>query len=147
MRISQRIHIDREPKEVFALIGDPARYPDFLVGMTRWKPVSEETQGVGARFRVLMKVGSIEVGGIVEVTRWEEPVCIEWTAQQGVRQSGRWLLDPDDGGTDLRLEIDYDIGGGLTGKLVERIAARTIARNSWATLLAARRLVEVDEAG
>jgi ribosome-associated toxin RatA of RatAB toxin-antitoxin module len=147
MRVSQRIYIDREPKEVFALVGDPSRYPDFLVGLTKWKPVTEETQGVGARFRTLMKVGSIEVGGTVEVTRWEEPACIEWTSSQGVAQSGRWLLEAADGGTDLRLEIDYDIGGGLVGRLVDRLAAKTIARNSWATLLAVRRLVEVDEAG
>lgn len=144
-RISQHIRVEREPKEVFALIGDPARYPIFLIGMTRWKPVTDKTQGVGARFRVLMKVGAVEVGGIVEVTRWEEPVCIEWTSQQGVRQGGRWLLEDADGGTDLGLEIDYDIGGGRAGRLVERIAARTVARNSWATLLAARRIIEAGE--
>ena len=143
MRISQRIRIEREPKHVFALVGDPERYPSLLAGMTTWKPVSGQTHGVGARFRTLMKVGSVEVGGIVSVARWEEDSCIEWIAEKGVRQSGRWTLTPaGDGGTELRLEIDYDIGGGLVGKLVERIAARTIARNMWATLLAARRIVE-----
>ena len=145
MRVSQRIHIDREPKEVFALLSDTPRYPEFLTAMTRWKPMSEKTQGVGARFRILMKVGSVEVGGIVEVTRWDEDACIEWSAVQGVRQAGRWLVTPSDGGTDFRVEIDYDIGGGLVGKLVERIAARTITRNLWATLLGARRIIEAGD--
>lgn len=144
MRVTQTIHIDRDPKEVFELVGDPTRYPDFLVGMTKWQPLSDPSTGVGARYRTLMKVGAVEVGGVVEVTRWEEPVCIEWSAHQGVRQSGRWLLAPVDGSTELRLEIDYDIGGGLIGKLVERLAAKTIARNAWASLLAARRIIEVD---
>ena len=145
MRISQRISIERPPADVFKLIGDPARYPSFLVGMTTWRPVTALSQGVGAKFRTLMKVGSVEVGGVVEVVRWEDDVCIEWTATQGVRQSGRWLLSPSDGGTELRIEIDYDIGGGPIGRLVERLGARTIARNMWATLLAARRIVEVEE--
>lgn len=145
MRVEQTIHIDAEPKQVFELIADPSRYPEFLAGMTTWKPLSDPTVGVGARFRQLMKVGSVEVGGVVEVTRWEEPVCIEWSSVQGVRQSGRWLLAPIDGTTELRFEIDYDIGGGPIGKLVERIAAKTIARNAWASLLAARRLIEIDE--
>ena len=145
MRVAQTIHIDAEPKETFELIGDPSRYPEFLAGLTKWKPLSDPPVGVGARYRQLMKVGSVEVGGVVEVTRWEEPICIEWTAVQGVRQSGRWLLAPIDGTTELRFEIDYDIGGGIIGKLVERIAAKTIARNVWASLLAARRIVETDE--
>ncbi len=145
MRVAQTIHIEREPKEVFALVGDPARYGDFLAGMTTWKPLTEPSTGVGARYRTLMKVGSVEVGGVVEVMRWEEPVCIEWSASQGVRQGGRWLLAPVDGTTELRLEIDYDIGGGLVGRLVERLAAKTIARNAWASLLAARRIIEVED--
>jgi ribosome-associated toxin RatA of RatAB toxin-antitoxin module len=145
MRVVQTIHIDGEPKEVFTLVGDPDRYQTFLAGITRWKPLTSPATGVGARYRTLMKVGAVEVGGVVEVTRWDEPVCIEWTAHQGVRQSGRWLLEAADGGTDLRFEIDYDIGGGLVGALVERIAAKTIARNMWASLLAARRLVEAGD--
>lgn len=145
MRVAQTIHIDREPKEVFVLISDPSRYPEFLAGITTWKPLSDPSTGVGARYRTLMKVGSVEVGGVIEVTRWDEPICIEWSAVQGVRQSGRWLLAPVDGTTELRFEIDYDIGGGLIGRFVERLAAKTIARNVWASLLAARRIVESEE--
>lgn len=145
IRHSQKIKIERPPADVFKLIGDPARYPSFLAGMTTWKPVTEQTQGVGARFRILMKVGSVEVGGIVEVNRWEDDVCIEWTAVQGLRQSGRWLLSPIDGGTELSIELDSDIGGGIIGRFVERLAARTVIRNLWATLLAARRIIENEE--
>jgi len=143
MRVSQKIHIDRPPADVFKLIGDLPQHPDFLVG-TVWKPVSTQTHGVGARYRVLMKVGSVQVGGVVEVVRWEDDALIEWEAVQGVRQTIRWLLSPSAGGTELQIEVDYDIGGGFIGGIVERIAARTIARNLWASLLAARRLVEQD---
>lgn len=142
-RVSQKVRIDRDPKEVFALVGNPARYPEFLTAMTRWKPASDRIEGVGARFRVLMKVGSVEVGGIVEVDRWDEDACISWQAVKGLRQTGRWLLTPAGGGaTDLTLEVSYDVGGGAIGQLVERIAARTVSRNLRATLLAARRLIE-----
>jgi len=144
MHISQKIRIERPPADVFKLIGDPARHQSFLAGATTFKPVTAQTQGVGARFRVLMKVGSVEVGGIVEIDRWEDDVVIEWTTVQGVHQTGRWLLAPTDGGTELTFELDYDIGGGPVGWLVERIASRTLARNLWASLLAARRIVEAE---
>ena len=145
MRISQKVRIDRPPADVFKLIGDQTRHQSFLAGATTFKPVTEQTQGVGARFRVLMKVGSVEIGGIVEISRWEDEAIIEWTSVQGVRQTGRWLLQPVDGGTELTFQLDYDIGGGPVGWLVERIAARTLAMNLWASLLAARRIVEAQE--
>lgn len=145
MQLAQKIRIEAEPKEVFALVGDPTRYPQFLAGMTTWKQLSAGPPGVGSQFRTLMKVGSVEVGGVVEVDRWDESEFISWHSETGVRQTGAWRLEPVEGGTELRLEIGYDVGGGPIGWLTERLAARTMARNMWATLLACRRLVEESE--
>jgi len=145
MRLEQHIRIDAKPEDVFALVGNPARYPEFLTSITQWKPVSKQTRGVGARFRVLAKVGAVQVGGIVEVDEWDEGERISWTWKQGVHQSGAWSLKQVDGATELTLEISSDIGGGVVGRLVERIAARSLARTLWATLLAARRIVESED--
>jgi ribosome-associated toxin RatA of RatAB toxin-antitoxin module len=142
MKIRKSIEIERKPEEVFELVDDPARYPEFFVGITRWEPRSEVRRGVGAKYRVLMKVGSIEAGGIVRVTDRSEPRGIEWVAERGIRQEGRWRLEPSDSGTVLTLEIDYDLSGGPVGALVERLTGRIVGRNMWATLLAARRLLE-----
>ena len=67
-RLRQGILIERKPADVFGLISDPARYPDFFTGITRWEPRSSKRRGLGARFRVLMRVGSIEAGGTVRIT-------------------------------------------------------------------------------
>jgi ribosome-associated toxin RatA of RatAB toxin-antitoxin module len=145
MRIRKSIEIDRKPEEVFELVDDPARYPEFFVGITRWEPRSQKRRGVGARYRVLMKVGSIEAGGIVRVTHRAEPKAIKWKAETGIRQEGRWQLRPSGSGTKLSLEVGYDLSGGVVGSLVERLTARIVGRNMWATLLAARRLLETEE--
>ena len=144
IRLTQRILIDAKPKEVFALISDPSRYPDFFVGITRWKPMTKQKRGQGARYRVLMAVGSIEAGGTVNVERWDENVLITWGSEAGVEQSGRWELHPTDAGTELLLQIEFALSGGPVGWAVERLAGRTVARNMWATLLAARRLIELE---
>ena len=143
IRLTQRILIDEGPKKVFALISDPSRYPDFFVGITRWKPMTKKKRGRGARYRVLMAVGSIEAGGTVKVERWDENVLITWGSEAGVEQRGRWELHPTDGGTELLLQIEFALSGGPVGWAVERLAGRTVARNMWATLLAARRLIEL----
>jgi ribosome-associated toxin RatA of RatAB toxin-antitoxin module len=146
MKIKKSIDIDRDQETVFQLVDDPGRYPEFFSGITKWEPRSKKLRGVGARYRVLMKVGSIEAGGIVRVTQWTEPKAIKWEAERGVRQQGRWQLRGNGaGGTRLTLEIDFDLSGGPVGALVERLAGRIVARNMWATLLAARRILELED--
>jgi ribosome-associated toxin RatA of RatAB toxin-antitoxin module len=142
MEISRSIVIDRAPQEVFALVDEPSRYPEFFIGITRWEPMTKKLKGVGAKYRVLMAVGSIEAGGVVRVVERKKPKLIRWEAEQGIHQSGRWTLEPSDEGTRLSLEVDFDLSGGPVGALVARMTGRIVRRNMWATLLAARRILE-----
>jgi ribosome-associated toxin RatA of RatAB toxin-antitoxin module len=140
--IRRGISIDAERGDVFELVDDPGRYPEFFVGITKWEPRSKKLRGVGARYRVLMQVGSIEAGGTIVVKRRRVNELIEWRYEQGIHQEGRWKLRELDGATELTLEVRYDLSGGVVGRLVEQITGRIVERNLWATLLAARRLLE-----
>jgi ribosome-associated toxin RatA of RatAB toxin-antitoxin module len=142
--IRRSIVVEAEPADVFELVDDPGRYPEFFVGITSWEPRSKKLRGVGARYRVLMQVGSIEAGGTVAVTRRRTNELIAWRYEQGIRQEGRWRLRPVDRGTELTLEVRYDLSGGPVGLLVEQLTGRIVERNLWATLLAARRILEAD---
>jgi ribosome-associated toxin RatA of RatAB toxin-antitoxin module len=144
IRLQRRLLVEREPEEVFRLLSDPARYPEFIVGITRWRPLSGDRRGPGARYRILMRVGSIEAGGVVRVGRWEENRLIEWTSERGIHQTGRWDLQPAASGTEVRLTLEFDLSGGPVGWLVERLAGRMVSRNMYATLLAVRRLLEYE---
>jgi ribosome-associated toxin RatA of RatAB toxin-antitoxin module len=144
IRLQRGLLIERDPEAVFELLSDPAGYPEFMTGLTRWRPLSRKKRGTGARFRVLMQVGSIEAGGIVKVVRWEENRLIEWTSERGVHQTGRWGLHPVASGTEVKLTLQFDVSGGVIGRLVERLAGRMVSRNMYATLLAVRRLLEYE---
>ena len=147
LTLRRAIDINRDAGAVFGLISDPARYPEFLVGITKWQLCSEKKRGLGASFRVLMRVGSIEAGGTVKVTDWQEPRTIAWRSERGVHQQGRWTVTPhEDGSTGLALEIGYDLGGGPVGWLVERVVGRIVAGNVHASLLTARRILTFDQA-
>ena len=143
--IVQKIAIEQDLDQVWDLISDPDRYPDFFKGLTRWTLLSEQP-GLGARYRVLMQVGSIEAGGTVSVTEWRTAESIRWESEQGIHQRGSWRLRPVTGATDVTLTISFDLSGGPVGRVVEILAGRIVARNMWATLLAARRLLESDRA-
>lgn len=136
--------IDRPTSEVFAVISDPGRLAEFFAGLTRWIPLTEQTQGVGARFRVLMKVGSVEAGGVAQITEWDPERIIAWEGVSGVRQRGAWRLRPLTGGTEVRLELEFDVGGWVIGRLVDRLVARIVGRNLVATLRGLRRILEYE---
>lgn len=140
--IRRSIAIEAPLRKVFDLVDDPGRYTEFFVGMTKWEPRSKKRRGVGAKYRVLMQVGSIEAGGTIRVTERVLNESIEWTWEQGIHQSGRWKVEDADGGTQLTLEVRYDLSGGPLGRVVEHLSGRIVERNLWATLLAARRLLE-----
>jgi uncharacterized membrane protein len=142
--IRRSVLIERDLADVFRLISDPDRYREFLTGITRWEPRSRKLRGEGAKFKVLMKVGAAEAGGLVRVTEWKESETIAWEAEQGIDHRGRWLVKPAKGGTSLELEIAYQLPGPF-GRLVERLAGRTVGRNMAATLLAARRVLEYED--
>lgn len=144
--IRRSIVVDAPAERVFELVDDPSCYPEFFVGITEWQPRARKRRGVGAKYRVLMQVGSIQAGGTIVVTKRVPGRLIEWTHEQGIHQEGRWTLRPLDPGTELTLEVRYDLSGGPVGRLVEHLSGRIVERNLWATLLAARRLLEAEGA-
>ena len=145
MNISRSVLIERPPRDVFRLVSDLEQGPDWFVGITRWDPRSKARKGIGAKYRVLVRIGSIEAGGTLAVTEWEPPRTIAWESVDGIRQRGRLRLRKSGPGTELSLEISYDLPG-FGGWLAARLAGRAIARDMTATLLAARRILEFEDA-
>ena len=72
MRVQAQIDVSAPQELVWEMITDPSRYLHFMAGLTRWEVVSKNPKGLGARYRTLMRVGSAEVGGLVEVVEWDE---------------------------------------------------------------------------
>ena len=145
MELARSVLIRRDVDEVWALVSDVSRYPDFFRGVTRWQPCSEQVSGVDACYRVLMQVGSIEAGGTICTTEWLEGERIAWRSSRGTEQWGSWRLEPVADGTRLTLRIGFALRGPFRFP-VERLAGRIVGRNLFATLLAARRLIEMPAA-
>jgi len=144
VRVAARTEVAASPDVVWAFVSNPARYLEFMSGITRWEVTGEHARGVGARYRMLMQVGSAEVGGLVEVVEWQDRRDIAWTSVTGLDQRGRWRLrERSDGGTAVELRLAYGVAGaGLTGWLAERIAARTVERNLRQSVTRLTRMVE-----
>jgi uncharacterized membrane protein len=147
MRVSASAVIAAAPERVWAVVSDPERALSFMSGVTRWEVASEEPAGLGARYRILLRVGSAEIGGLVEVVEWDRPRELAWTSVTGIDQRGRWRLrDAGEGRTRVELRLAYGVAGsGLTGWIAERIAAPTVSGHLRRTLRRLKRMVEQDQ--
>jgi uncharacterized membrane protein len=144
MRLNESVVISASPKQVWDYLSEPSNYLHFMSGITRWEVVGEQRNGVGARYRMLMRVGSAEVGGLIEVVEWTPERDMAWSSVTGVDQRGRWRLrETDDGRTRVEFRFAYGVAGaGLSGMIAERVAAPTISRHVRRSLHQLKRQVE-----
>jgi uncharacterized membrane protein len=147
MRVGARIQVSAPADAVWSFIADPSRYLHFMSGITRWEVESEDPTGLGARYRMLMRVRSAEIGGLVEIVEWEEPRDLAWVSVTGIDQRGRWRLrERQFGRTDVEFRLSYGVAGsGLLGWLAERVAAPTVSDHLRRTLQQLKRQVEHEQ--
>jgi acyl-CoA synthetase (AMP-forming)/AMP-acid ligase II/carbon monoxide dehydrogenase subunit G len=136
MRVEKTAEIDASREEIWERIADPCAYPRFVTGVTRLERKSEEPeQGLGARYTVRFRVGSADVGGLVEIVEFDEPADLAWTSVTGIDQRLRWRLrEQDDGTTLVTLRLAYDAPGGVLATLSEQVSRPMVARNLEQTL-------------
>jgi uncharacterized membrane protein len=147
MRVHADIDVAAPPGTVWEFIIDPTRYLHFMAGMTRWEIAGDRPTGLGARYRTLMRVGSAEVGGLVEVVEWDEECDLAWSSVTGVDQRGRWRLraQPDDH-THVELRLAYGVAGsGILGWVAEHVAAPTVRGHLRRSLQQLKRQVEHEQ--
>jgi acyl-CoA synthetase (AMP-forming)/AMP-acid ligase II/uncharacterized protein YndB with AHSA1/START domain len=135
MRIERQTTVHASRARVWELVSDPAGYPAFFHGITRFELRDGVERGLGARFSMRMRVGSADVGGLVEIVEFEEPADLAWTSITGIDQRGRWRLrETADGRTQVALRLSYGSPGGLLGALSDQVSKPMVARNLERTL-------------
>jgi uncharacterized membrane protein len=98
---------------------------------------------VGSRYTVHWKIGSVPIGGVVEVVEFDTARDLAWIGITGITLRGRFRLrDCPDGRTKVTFRLSYEAPGGLLGLIADRVAARQVGRTMSATLKRLKALVE-----
>jgi uncharacterized membrane protein len=147
MRLNESIVISAPPKRVWDYLADPSNYLHFMSGVTRWEVAGEQRTGLGARYRMLIRVGSAEIGGLIEIVEWKEARDMAWSSVLGVDQRGRWRLrELPDGRTKVELRFAYGVAGsGISGWIAELVAAPQLRGHLRRTLQQLKRQVEHEQ--
>jgi uncharacterized membrane protein len=144
MRLRESIAIAASPGAIWDYLLEPDNALHYMSGVTRWEVEGDKRSGLGARYRMLMRVGSAEMGGLVEIVECSPQRDMAWSSVTGVDQRGRWRLREIAGGrTRVEFRFAYGVaGGGITGYISERVAAPSIRRNLRRSLQQLKRQVE-----
>ncbi|HVS28824.1 MAG TPA: SRPBCC family protein [Solirubrobacteraceae bacterium] len=147
MRAVAQIECNAPPEIVWRYVADPSRYLHFMSGITRWEVVSPKPQGLGARYKMLIRVGSAEIGGLIEVVESNPPRDLAWTSVTGIDQRGRWRLrELPNGRTRVELRLSAGVAGsGIFGWLSEQAAKPMVSGHLRRSLQQLKRQVEHEQ--
>ncbi len=144
MRLNESVVISAPRETVWDYLADPQNCLRFMSGVTRWEVVGDQSSGLGARHRVLIRVGAAEVGGLIEIVEWSEPGDMAWSSVTGVDQRLRWRIRRlDDGRSRVEFRFAYGVAGaGIAGWISEKAAAPTLRRHMRRSVNQLKRQVE-----
>jgi uncharacterized membrane protein len=144
VRLNESVVVSAPKQAVWDYVADLDNFSHFMSGITRWEADGERRSGLGARRRMLIRVGSAEVGGLIEIVEWHAPDDLAWSSVTGVDQRGRLRLRAA-GAASTRVELRYQYGvagAGLAGWISEHVAARTISGHLRTSLQQLKRVIE-----
>jgi uncharacterized membrane protein len=129
MRVEQKLLIEAPRATIWEVISDGKRYRDFMADAELWEVVGDRASGLGARWAIRLRVGSAPVGGLVEITEFDEPKNLAFNAITGVATRGRWRLrERRPGLTEVELRLSYQSPGGLLGLVADRVSGPLVGR-------------------
>ena len=143
MRLQRRAIVNVDRHLVWKHVSDPDCYPEFMANLERWDTVTPGPVGIGSRYTVHWKVGSVPIGGVIEVVEFDDARDLAWIGITGITLRGRFRLrDCGDGRTKVEFRLAYEAPGGLLGLIADRVASRQVGRIMNTTLRQLKELAE-----
>ena len=114
--VEESVEIAAPVSEVFAYVDDFRNTRDWMYGLNRIEPVTEQVRGVGATYDGVMKVG-VTLKSRIRCTAWEQDRLLEIASIKGIRNTQRWTFTATAADrTRVDAWIEYLLPGGPAGK-------------------------------
>ncbi len=122
-QVSHEATINAPREQVFAYVDDYRNVPEYFFGLDRFTPVTEQTSGLGAEFKTVLKVGPKEITSTVRCTDWaaNEIIKLESIAGMGADTTWAFADGAEPGTTRLSVDFTYHLPGGLAGKVLGKL--------------------------
>ena len=131
--IEKSIVINAPAERVFAIVDDPNRLPDYMVGIVRVADVVQTPVRIGDSMRFTYAVIGLRFPGKATILDWEQNSRVVAKLEGGIGGTYTVTLRPQSNATRATWRFDYTMKGGILGKavnalLVERINEKNAER-------------------
>ncbi|HVD47538.1 MAG TPA: SRPBCC family protein [Candidatus Limnocylindria bacterium] len=117
------VTIKCSPERAFDFFADHRHVAAVLEGISRWKPIGRQSEGVGARYEVEMVALGFPLKSVLRLNRWRRPHQIGWVSESGlIKQEGGFTFTETKVGVHVVLRIAYTppaamLGAAVAGRL------------------------------
>ena len=144
MKIERQIHLDATPEAVYDLVMDPARLGNWVIIQEELVESPGRILEKGDRLVQRLKVAGQGFEVAWNVTRADRPDQVEWDGTGPLGTSARvaYGMTPDASGTLFDYMNEYELPGGIAGRLAGRAVAAVAGREAEKTLDRLKKLAE-----
>jgi uncharacterized membrane protein len=120
---SAAVTIKGSPERAFDYFADHRHVAAVLEGISEWKPLGPQVQGIGARYEVEMVALGFPLKSVLRIDRWRRPHEIGWVSESGlIKQEGGFTFSEREEGVHIVLRIAYTppasiLGAAVAGRL------------------------------
>ena len=120
---SADVTINCSPERAFDYFADHRHVAAVLDGISKWDPIGEKSQGVGARYDVEMVALGFPLKSTLRLNRWRRPHEIGWVSETGlIKQEGGFTFTKVKAGVHIVLRIAYTppaamLGADIAGRM------------------------------
>jgi uncharacterized membrane protein len=118
-QVQKHIHINVPVQKVYDYLAKQENQPDWIPSMVEVWDTSEPA--VGSTFKWKYKMAGVLLEGETEVTEVVPNKRLRTISKGSVSSDWLFMMEAKDGGTELRLTIDYKVPMPVLGKLAEKI--------------------------
>jgi len=129
IKVTRSILINAPVEKVFAFMDDPCNLPEVWPSMVETHVKGPSPAG-GQDFEWEYKMAGLRIKGESEVVERIPDRKIVTRSVKGIESNFVWSYEPEDGGTRLTVEAEYNIPVPLIGRLAESVIARQNEREA-----------------
>ncbi len=127
-RVKKSITINAPVEKVFNYVSDPMKQIEWMPSMMKVKDVSGS--GVGQSHRWTYKMAGIMFDGESTTTEHVQNERIVKESKGGITSTFNFDFEPHDGGTVLKMAIEYAVPVPVLGKIAEKIVLKRNEREA-----------------
>ncbi len=117
-----QIQIAAPPEEVWALLSDLERGPEWSVVTLECELRSGGPPGLGSTYRAVSKFGASKITTEHQIVEWEPPRRLVSRVTKGAESVLTEICEPAGDGTTLTMINDFALPGSVPGFLAEKLA-------------------------